>query len=251
MFNILTCATLSWYMWPTDVIIGFPQVSSSNQKAVLPFHLLISWDPPPTLHPPSYSHPLLSVALEHWYWRGEREGGRGWWEHIRSLIQHFYVHSLIWESQDLIACFVFVFVFSFCRITLLSTVSTVQVKSLWMSFTTPCLQNPLSSSPCQLNKKVVCLFCDIKPLKHSYSLSIHWVPCLGRLWRFVPGRCVAVQAQGRPNPFDRNCATSWMSAIALFGEVSEAELNVFDSSSLFSMQGSWSFWQILLRLESR
>lgn len=68
----------------------------------------------------------------------------------------------------------------------------------------------------------------------------------------LSGRCVAVQAQGRPKPlWQKLCLTAWMSAIALFGDVSEAELNVFDSSSLFSMQGSQSFWQILLRLESR
>lgn len=36
---------LAQYMWLTAVIIGFPQVSSSNQKVVSPFHLWISWEP--------------------------------------------------------------------------------------------------------------------------------------------------------------------------------------------------------------
>lgn len=54
MFNILTCAVLAWYMWLTAVIIGFPQVSSSNQKVVSPFHLWISWEPTPPQLPPAH-----------------------------------------------------------------------------------------------------------------------------------------------------------------------------------------------------
>lgn len=138
MFNTLTCATLTWYMWPTDVIIGFPQVGSSNQKVVSPFHLLISWGPTPILHPPAYPNPLLGVALEHWYWRGERERGRRWWEYIRSPTATFLCvfSNLRVLGFDCLFRFCFHFFFSFCRITLLPTVSTVQVKGLWMSSTT-------------------------------------------------------------------------------------------------------------------
>lgn len=54
MFNILTCAMLAQYMWLTAVIIGFPQVSSSNQKVVSPFHLWISWEPTLTQLPSAH-----------------------------------------------------------------------------------------------------------------------------------------------------------------------------------------------------
>lgn len=45
---------LARYMWLTAVIIGFPQVSSSNQKVVSPFHLWISWEPTLTQLPSAH-----------------------------------------------------------------------------------------------------------------------------------------------------------------------------------------------------
>lgn len=45
---------LAQYMWLTAVIIGFPQVSSSNQKVVSPFHLWISWEPTLTQLPSAH-----------------------------------------------------------------------------------------------------------------------------------------------------------------------------------------------------
>lgn len=57
--------------------------------------------------------------------------------------------------------------------------------------------------------------------------------------------CLSVRVRkGGHDPSERNRAIAQKSATAVFGEVSE--LSVFDLSSLFSAEASWSFWQMLL-----